>query len=617
MKKKFIKIIIWIIVILSITSFSFATEISTWWNEPSFISQIADLLNIIWLPFAIIAWKLFTNDLVYWSAFKIDAMLWHVWQFSRTIANYILWFTFIVWILLFFVWKLKDIIQLLWKIALASILVNASWFILWAILDVSTILLMAVWALPMHLIWTSATAPVEKIKYCSQIEIDPQGISTASNWVKNLTICKEWSEKQMEAEKFFKMMNNLTWPLIFIGSSILNVDKNWNIDPNQVNWNTWIKKSSKIRNMLHIMIIILFVVPIILLVIIWIIRVFWLWIYISFSPLLVLDYVFWWKYVSSKNKNLKLSNVIWLIFQPVLVVLAMWIAVIFLATVQTAFIWWNDDEAKKALWICNEKSLCINKKPVVTMEWSLTKNFMEEVGWAFGYIILTILSFVLMWGLIKMAFHSTEITAWIADRTFKFAEESMKTVPIIPTPWWWAGIWAMEKLISSRLMKKWFDVKATEQANKLIWGIDKIFGTGQNSIWITMETKWQNEFSHAVSRIEVQKTLKEFINDVKTNKPNDIVASDPYFWKVISTFFNKSLAVDSSWTKAVLARLKLKEKDISDPNKLMHNDYVKQFIRWIIIRPNLLDNNTDLFTVYNQAIKWVSSQLNDEIKDIK
>ena len=634
MKKKIIKFILIALMIIWIISFSFANSATSpntiWWEDPSFISRIADLLNIIWLPFAVIAGKLFTNDLVYGSLFGIDSVLWKIWQFSRTIANYTIWFIFIIWIFGYFIWKVQNIFQILGKIVIASVLVNASWFLLAVIIDLSTILLVAGWSMPMHLIWTSATKPINKIKYCSVIEIDPTSAWRELKETRNITICKEGSEKEMDAENFFSKMNSLTWPLVFIWSSILNVDKDWRMDAGQINENNDTKKSSKIRAFLHTMIVFLFVIPIILLVIIWIIRVFWLRIYISFSPLLVLDYIFGWKYVSSKNKALKLSNVIWLIFQPALVVMAMWVSVIFLATVQTAFIGWDDEnKAKEELWICKESSLCINKKPVVTMEWSLAKDFMEEVGWIFGYIILTILSFVLMWWMIKLAFHSTEITSSIADSTFKFAEEWLKAVPIIPTKAWWVWVWAIQQFLNNKLIKRSFDEKAAEQAERLTGAINTMFGVWWNSIWISMEKKYLDELIKASKswwQSSLRAVLKKFLSEVKNNKKTqDVIPEmDMYFKNVIYNFMQHMTKSDPNNTKLALKIAWLNSKEIEKFTKweLSKNDLFRKpefqtIITWLIKDPNLLSSWT-IDHVFTQAkSKGISSQLTKKIWEIK
>jgi len=42
---------------------------------------------------------------------------------------------------------------------------------------------------------------------------------------------------------------------------------------------------------------------------------------------------------------------------------------------------------------------------------------------------------MLLWAMIRLSFKSSEITASISDSVYKFSEESLKTVPIIPTPY--------------------------------------------------------------------------------------------------------------------------------------------------------------------------------------
>jgi len=610
MKKILIKLSIIIIMIIWIISFSFAEGgTSTWAEAPSILWLISNLLNILWLPFAIIAGKLFTNDLVYWSFFSIDTMLFHIFQYSRTLANFIIWFVFVFWILWFFAWKVKNIFGLLWKIIVSSILVNMSWFILWALIDISTILIAVVWSLPMHMIWTSDTVPIEKIKYCSTLEINPSWVSKVSDAVKNLVICKKWSEKKMEASSFFSSMNDMTWPLIFIWTSILNIDKNREINSEQVSNNKSINKSSRIRNVLHIMIVLLFVIPIILLIIIWVIRIFWLWIYISFTPLLVLDYIFWSKYISSSNDNFKLSNVIWLIFQPVLIVLAMWISIIFLATIQTAFIWWTDDsQAKKDLWICNGKSLCLWDKTVVTMEWNLTQNFMEDAWWVFGYIVLSFLSIFLMWWLIKLAFQSTKISSAIANSTFSFVEESLKSVPIIPTSAWWVWVAAIQRTLWKRLLSKSFDIKATERANNLISKIDSAFNVGWNSIWLNTKTVWAKEIEESRNKFQTYHSYWNFIETIKKDTKNQkiIPGTDIYFKQVTKIFIDKLLRVDKQATEQWLMNLWFDKKKLWNLSmeELFANSNFRIFISSIIKKPEILSwATTNIQTISNDAKK--------------
>jgi len=594
---------------------------SSSWETYSFLTSIANLLNLIWLPFAIIAGKLFTNNLAYGANFWLDSVLFHIWQFARMIANYIIGFILIVWIFGIFVWKTKNILSLLWKITVASVLVNMSWFLVAVLLDISTILLVAVGSLPMHIMWGSQTWPTKKIQYCSKIEISPKSVLENKNGYKNITVCNKWDIKQMDTDEFFAKMNDMSWPLIFIWTSILNVDKNWWISTQHINENSNVKKSSNIKDILHMMIILLFVIPIILLVVIWIVRLFWLWIYIGFSPLIILDHIFGWKNLWSKQQ-FKISNIIWLIFQPVIVVLAMWISIIFLSTVQTSFIWEKQDEVKKSLGICLDgKSLCIKKKPVVTVKWNLFEDFIDEIGGLFGYIIITILTFALLWWLLKLSFHSTEITSSIADRTFKFAEEWMKAVPIVPI-WWWKAvwIWAIKKAFDSRLLRKWFDTETAEQASKITDFLWEKFWVWAATVWPAITTKYSKALGRDLEYGDYRGAYNhfaEFLEEVKKEKPDVIPQDDPYFKKVVRVFLQAE-AKQIWWIKNLAEKFGIhkKWKDITI-DSLFNNQYFRIFLTNLIKNPSIIKgkpNSIDNIIYGNK--KW-NDELANSIKDIK
>lgn len=618
----------WILFIILMISFSYwlgdastATNTVSSSNDFSFLTSLIDLFNIIWLPFAVIAWKLFTNTMAYGANFHLDAVLFKIWQFSRTLANYIIGFILIIWIFGIFVWKTKNILSLLWKITIASVLVNASWFLMEVLLDISTILLIAMGSLPMHIMWSSSTWPTQKIQYCSNIEISPKTILENKNGYKNITVCNKWDIKKMDADEFFAKMNDMSWPLIFIWTSILNVDKNWWISSQYINENSNVKKSMSIKVVLHMLIVLLFVVPIILLVIIWIVRLFWLWIYIWFSPLIVLDHIFGWKSLWTKTQ-FKISNIIGLIFQPVIVVMAMWISIIFLSAVQTSFIWEKQDEIKKSLWICLEwKSLCIHKKPVVTVKWNLFENFMDEVGGLFGYIIITILTFALLWWLLKLAFHSTEITSSIADRTFKFAEEWMKTIPIVPI-WKWQAvwIWAIKRAFDSRLLKRWFATQTSEQAAKITdWLAEKVW-VGESSLWPNIVRTYEDYFAKDMKFWGIVNTsayshFAKFIEDIKTNKW-DIIPNQNTDFKRITKLFLEAAFPGKSFGE-IAHRLWWLDKKKATIDDLFNNARFATFLTNVIKDPNILKWNTSTMDViYSRNQAW-NHLLGIHIKDIK
>lgn len=123
------------------------------------LSKIA--FTMLW-PLVALAWLAMDNTLIYWSFMDLDISLWNVWQIVRSFANYTLWFLFLFWILYWNftgeTWikniKLPDLLK---KILLASVLIQASWFIMMVLIDLSTILTYSIWWLPMSIIREDST----------------------------------------------------------------------------------------------------------------------------------------------------------------------------------------------------------------------------------------------------------------------------------------------------------------------------------------------------------------------------------------------------------------------------------------------------------------------------
>lgn len=614
LKNKFnIKYILFTIIsIFFLLNFSFASwDISVIWS-------ITNLLNLIWMPFAIIAGKLYTNDLIYWTLFWMDTILWQVWTVMKTFANFIIWFILILAIFGIFIWKTKNILSILWKITIASILVNMSWFIIWIFLDLSTILLVSVWSFPLSIIWKISSQATEKVNYCESLTIN-------SEWVKNYSqifTCNK--EKKVKIEDFMKDSNKLSWPLIYIWESILKFnDIDGITKTNEKKWDG--KKVMSIQFLIKTFMILLFVVPIILLIIIWIIRLFWLWIYIMFSPLIFLDQVFWWKALT-QHKALQIKNMIWLTFQPVLVVFAMWIIVIFLATLQTvltANLNSKEDPAKKSLWICNDNnSLCINTGVILTVEWNLMNKTIENSWWFLWYLILMIMTSILLWSLLKFAFTSNEITGSIATWVYNFAEESLKAVPIIPL--WDKGtsIWAMKMAIHKWILKSWFDTKSSEQANKVLDKIYELTWTKLTDLKTTDIAKWENKIRELKNPQLLYKAYWEFINDIKRNNKDLVPANAKNFQQVVANFINaiwnkyQSSSQDNFYNNLWLRK---NNKNITDPSKMFEQDRFKQFVSGSIKHNNIFINRDipNIDSYFGEIISWTAwSDLNRSVWSI-
>lgn len=115
---------------------------------------------VLLYPVVFLAGKLVDNSFVYWEVFGFDAVLWKLWNMVRNFANFWLWFIFLYYIFRFLIKndKNKDWKRLIWRAMIAWIGIQASWFIMAALIDVSTILIYWIWGLPLSILWWDGNA---------------------------------------------------------------------------------------------------------------------------------------------------------------------------------------------------------------------------------------------------------------------------------------------------------------------------------------------------------------------------------------------------------------------------------------------------------------------------
>jgi hypothetical protein len=110
--------------------------------------------------------------------------------------------------------------------------------------------------------------------------------------------------------------NSVSGPLVFFGASVLSLF-DLSKEVNDISW-----KTITVKTMLSFIVVLLYVLPLMVLAVVNFVRIFWIWMFIIFSPFIFIDLVF--KGVFSKKiegfKKLSFSNLIGLIFMPVAVV---------------------------------------------------------------------------------------------------------------------------------------------------------------------------------------------------------------------------------------------------------------------------------------------------------
>ena len=112
------------------------------------MGTIQKIIYIFIFPLLVVAGKLVDNSFVYWEIFGFDAILWKLWNIVRNLANFGLWFLLIYHIFSNLLSKKWDMKKLLISTLIAWIWIQASWFVMAALIDMSTILTYSVGWLP-------------------------------------------------------------------------------------------------------------------------------------------------------------------------------------------------------------------------------------------------------------------------------------------------------------------------------------------------------------------------------------------------------------------------------------------------------------------------------------
>lgn len=110
---------------------------------------------VLLYPILALAGMLVNNSLVYAEVFNFDVVLWQLWNIVRNLSNYALWFLFLFYIFKFLIGgqKSDDMKKLLKSTLIAWVWIQASWFLLAVLIDISNILTYSVWWLPIRVLW--------------------------------------------------------------------------------------------------------------------------------------------------------------------------------------------------------------------------------------------------------------------------------------------------------------------------------------------------------------------------------------------------------------------------------------------------------------------------------
>ncbi|MFA5747635.1 MAG: hypothetical protein WC872_00810 [Candidatus Absconditabacterales bacterium] len=443
MKKKIIRIMklaknkttIKIVAVILIVGTSFVLNtfaadagLSTF-NE--FLNKFISMASWLRIWLAVIAGKLMTNDLVYGSFMNLDIYLWKIWNIIKNFANFALIALVLYKVLQNVIGKDKENPKtLIGKTLIAGILINASWFIVGMLVDISTIGISTVASFPMTFIQNSTEIKNTLIEGNGDIQkydylIDNGQIVT----IKNTTI---------KYDDFLKNMmpkyDSVSGPLILLGFNVFRFQDFMTIKDGA---------NPDIRNMtidflLKTFIIILFTVALLLLIIANIIRIGLLWCFIMIGPILVLTEVLKKGGGDSKGflgETFNFKALINTVFKPIVYVVSLSLMLIFsliikgvLSGSQT-----TDINGVNFSLIGNESS--INVEGISNTK--LMTNVVEKGQSAFADLIVMCLTLFIMWSLVMFTLKGSgpinkAMDAIGLDK--KTLEKLVKNIPLFTGP---------------------------------------------------------------------------------------------------------------------------------------------------------------------------------------
>lgn len=469
-REKLIKVFIIVIAVVffSFSDWSLAAEDTASLLDitAKWLHLIVSLLSWIWILFAQWAWEFMTNKWVYGEFIWLDAILWKYWNVVKNIANFWLGFYFVYIIFKWLIDSKSDVVKklkdsLLW-ILIAWIWIQTSWFLVAAIVDVSTITLVAVSSLPSQIVSTSP-----ELKHDFDISLKWYFIKTndmakdfekwvgislysQNQWAFNfLSVNKDLKlDKPIKEEELFDQImpngDSVSWPLHYLWLTILKSTSVVSLNSATTNWlmgtifNIVLQSLTSIVYSLEMMV--LFVVAVI--------RVVYIRIFVVLSPIVFLlrcikkwDNNFKLDFLNEITTNFNLSSFFWNVFKPSIIVLWFSLAIIF-ATVMNSVIQSNDT---LDIWWVKSSSL-----PAWSTNWNekhyITTIDTDMVWFTFRSVWKTILDFImciitviLVYYIIKIAVLMWDGKDFVSTKIQSLQKnvwDLMWALPVMPVAWY-------------------------------------------------------------------------------------------------------------------------------------------------------------------------------------
>ncbi len=614
------------------------------------LESFLKVIYVLLWPALFIAGLAMDNSLVYGEIFWLDDALFKFWQIMKNFANFALGFIF-VWSILKYIFDLKwgkagnpkDIIV---KLLLWAIGVNMSWFIVGALVDISTALTVWIWWLPLQLIgdqkiadkpifwsktsiklndaiWQQGNAAIlytrpgsqfsAEGKYFLPCYIDDskivwdaprQNAFGVSNWQWNVTWTNIWWDKIVQ-DYCIARWNGIS-KTVYLWASSPNIKDNslmkpiydasfiaiqnaWKCSTNntcqtlksftkKTEWYQWAfyslyasllnlstihiwvpksKVSLGMEMLIKLIIALAYLIPLLILAVILIMRVWYLWLIIAFSPFIVLSSIKWWFWIKALNwegmkiggieNKFNLTTVINLLFLPVIVTFVISLSIVFLSSLSE---WLTKNGSAEAMWIYQRTEWTYKCYDVAITSICLdmpSRDIGTGIFDYFSWMIMNLFGIWLMWFAVMAALKSSEFTSKVAGTIETLGKDMMMSANFIPIPWGkWSttSLWALNALpgdISTRLKTsrdEWSAIlwnKISGMKNDIMWGDKK----ANEAMTTTIKTMNTPTMSFAAQR-------EQLANDINNDKFK--AAENMSFWQADNSAAFANMLAEKVWS---------------------------------------------------------------------
>ncbi len=358
----------------------------------------------------------------------------------KNIANFVLWFMLIVGILKsLFNKNVYEIKKELPKYLLASIMVNMSWFLMWALIDVANVATAAVAWFPQAIIGENVMKEKDFQKLTVSI---PEKIMVKlgddADSCQNNVYASNVSTKTLDS--VWARFNDMSWPLLFLWTSIYRFQSYCTLNQDITSF-----KNFTIAMILKVIVLLMFIAPLVALLLINIQRIFYLWLWIVFAPIIALLEVMKVKIDLGKMKDtFSIKEIIWLVFTPVFTV--GWLSLVLIMSTGMYYVMWGTpgqtpsttpvSHVYAGAEITSSKELSTFHNTTAGSEVAFIGDVFWDLawyaGWFIGYLIITSFTIMLLWAIVKMSVSSSKIASSTYNSVIWLGSKLASWLQIVP-----------------------------------------------------------------------------------------------------------------------------------------------------------------------------------------